>query len=159
MKRGTLEWNTKKPKCKYRSRLSGKCTQPLYVGWATLDTLPRKDPVNREKRQKLFKNMIRNALYELPNQKSSFRTQTYNVNVDVNDGYTRENSPKDSMPLRLVPSRTQRVGTKRGQPAEQSIEINDAVTVYKPVPSWSPDAKRVSFYIGYFLYYLYMIFL
>ena len=90
--------------------------------------ISRKHPENRAKRQKLFKNMIRNALYELPNQNSSFRPNpTYNVNVDVNETYAREN--RESVPTRLVPSRTQRVGTKRGQPAEQPIENNDAKRV------------------------------
>ena len=107
---------------------------------AIFDTVSRRDPENREKRQKLFKNIIRNALYELPNQKSSFRTNqipSYNVNVDVNESenshYARENMPsnmpRESMPPRLVPSRTQRVGTKRGQPAEKPIENNDAKRV------------------------------
>ena len=90
--------------------------------------ISRKNPENRAKRQKLFKNIIRNALYELPNQNSSFRPNpTYNVNVDVNETYAREN--RESVPTRLVPSRTQRVGTKRGQPAEQPIENNDAKRV------------------------------
>ena len=37
--------------------------------------------------------------------------------------------PRESMQSRLVPSRTQRVGTKRGQSAEKPIEINDAKRV------------------------------
>ena len=108
------------------------------------DNVSRRDPENREKRQKLFKNIIRNALYELPNQKSSFRTNqipSYNVNVDVNEP---ENSQyaRESMPSRLVPSRTQRVGTKRGQPAEKPIENNDAkrVSYLARNPIWRNDA-------------------
>ena len=119
---------------------------------AIFDTVSRRDPENREKRQKLFKNIIRNALYELPNQKSSFRTNqipSYKVNVDVtetgNSHYARENMPSnmpiESMPSRLVPSRTQRVGTKRGQPAEKPIENNDA----KRVSYFARNSENVLF--------------
>ena len=46
------------------------------------------------------------------------------------------------MPSRLVPSRTQRVGTKRGQPAEKPIENNDAkrVSYLARNPIWRNDA-------------------
>ena len=119
-----------------RTKCRTKCNHVFTIKRIIFETVSRRDPENREKRQKLFKNINRNALYELPNQKSSFRTNqipSYNVNVDVNETgnspYARENMPRESMPSRLVPSRTQRVGTKRGQPAEKPIENNDAKRV------------------------------
>ena len=122
----TLNQGSNSPVKSLESDGRSKCTHVT-----DFDIVSRRDPENREKRQKLFKNIIRNALYELPNQKSSFRTNqipSYNVNVDVNE---TENSQyaRESMPSRLVPSRTQRVGTKRGQPAEKPIENNDAKRV------------------------------